>query len=106
MAGQLQPMSLRQLAFILSGPEMRGREGLCPHSWRQIFDSQRFDLSLCWIDLLPLLPLSLLLACGSWEAWSLRKAPVKRLSGWRGLGLYRLKLVSARIHAGRVRNEF
>ena len=87
-------MSWSDLAFILTGPD--GSHGLCPYSWRQIFDKERFDLSLCWIDLFPLAPLAILLPFGAAEAWSLRKSDIKRLSGWRGLGLYRLKLVRRR----------
>ena len=90
-----QPYDLRQLAFVLTGPSASSYDGLCPTSWKHLFNSKRFDLSLCWIDLLPLLPLSILLLIGSIEGWSLRKLPVKRLSdAWRGRSLYQLKLVS------------
>lgn len=95
--------TLGQLAFVLTGPSMlrhggNSDGGLCPSSWKHIFNYERFDLTLCYVELLPCLPLAILLVFGSIEAWSLRKLPVKRLSGWRGLGLYRLKLVSARLH--------
>ena len=85
--------TLSQLAFVLTGPETLRRDGLCPVSWQYVFDKRRFDLALCWIELLPLLPLAILLLCGAVEAYGIRKLPSKRLSGWRGLGLYRLKLV-------------
>jgi hypothetical protein len=87
--------SVRQLLFALSGPEVLRHDGLCPGSWKHYFDPRRFDLSLCWVELLPLVPLSLLLLFGPFEAWSLRNLEIKRLSGFRGIGLYRLKLVSA-----------
>ncbi len=95
-------MSLRQLAFVLTGPSMLrhgNSDALCPRGWKEIFDRSRFDLSVCYSEALVVLPLLVLLLCGSVEAWSLRKLPVKRLSGWRGLGLYRLKLVSSRIRS-------
>lgn len=89
--------SISQLAIVLTGPtpETARQHGLCPYSWKHYFDPRRFELSLCWVELLPLLPLALLISCGSFEAWSLRKLDTKRLSGFRGIGLYRLKLVSS-----------
>ena len=95
-------MSLRQLAFVLTGPSMLrhgNSDALCPRGWKEIFDRSRFDLSVCYSELLVVIPLLILVLCGSVEAWSLRKLPVKRLSGWRGLGLYRLKLVGRHIHS-------
>lgn len=75
------------------------RDGLCPESWKHILNYDRFDFTLCWIEILvPVIPLALLLLSGSIEAWSLRKLPAKRLSGFRGLGLYRLKLVGGKSH--------
>lgn len=84
----------RQLLYALTGPTAYRRDGLCPVSWKHYFDARRFDLSLCWVELLPLVPLAILLPFGAAEAWSLTKLEKKRLSGFRGLGLYRSKLVS------------
>jgi hypothetical protein len=85
--------SARQLLFALTGPEVYRHDGLCPVSWKHYFNPKRFDLTLCWVELLPLVPLAILLPFGAAEAWSLRKLETKRLSGFRGLGLYRAKLV-------------
>lgn len=84
----------RQLLFALTGPELYRHDGLCPSSWKHIFNKERFDFTLCWVELLPLVPLAILLPFGAVEAWSLRKLETKRLTGFRGLGLYRIKLVS------------
>lgn len=89
--------SARQLLFALTGPEAYRHDGLCPISWKHYFNPRRFDFSLCWVELLPLIPLAVLLPFGAAEAWSLRKLETKRLSGFRGLGLYHAKLV--RIYA-------
>ena len=105
---------LAELVYVLSGPsDLQGlhqdgslsmqqlqrhrhseSDALCPSNWKHLFSRQRFDLTLCYVELLPLIPLAILLLCGSFEAWSLRRLPQKRLSGFRGLGLYRIKLVS------------
>lgn len=100
--------SFGQLPLVLTGPVgvitgaaqgyhlyADGSNGLCPSSWRHLFNRNRFDLNVCYEALLPLIPLAVLLLFGGAEAWSLRKLQRKRLSGWRGLGLYRLKLVRA-----------